>query len=181
MQIQTEELYLFETSIIDPFFLGTQDGITTKFINARTIELLDILTVYFFIGGIAKSGITYSLKYGGEDSEIDESYGKMTSDYTLEFNFPTFQQKLLEEMVGKEFAVLGMRRDLSNFVIFGRFVCDSVDIDNEVQQRLRFEAKGTNARIYNVQSFNITNIIEVIDSETFDSNGFDYENDFSLN
>jgi hypothetical protein len=181
MQIQAEELYLFETSVSNPFFLGVNDGINTKFINARTIELININTVYFYLGNIAKSGITYSLKYGGEDSEISESYGKMTSDYTLEFNFPTFRQKQIEELIGKEFAVLGMRRDLSNFVIFGRFICENLDIDNEVQQRVRFQAKSTNARIYNVQSFNITNIINVIDSGTFDNEGFDYETDFALN
>lgn len=181
MQVQVEELYLFESSVIDPYFIGEKDGVTTKFVNPRTIELLDIVTVWFYLANVSKSGLTYKLEYGGEDNEIEKSYGKMTSDYTIEFNFPTFRQRQIEELVGKEFAVLGKRRDLSNFVIFGRFVCNSLDIDNEVQQRVRFEARNTNARILNVQSFNITNIEEVIDSGTFDNQGFDYEQDFALN
>lgn len=181
MQIQVEKLYLFETSVIDPFFFGTKDGVSTQFSNGRTIQLLDIVSVYFFLDNIAKSGLTYSLGYGGEDTDIEESYGKSTYEYELEFNFPSFQQRLLEELVGKEFSILCMRRDLSFFVIFGRFVCQNLSIDNEVQQRLKFVSKGTNSKMYNVNSFNITTIENVVDEGDFINNGFDYSLDFALN
>lgn len=182
MQVQIEKIWLFETQVTNPFFLGEKDGVTVKMLNPRTIELLDIVSVYFFYDVIARGGLTYSVKYGGEDDEIQESYGKSHHDYTLELNMPTQSQNLIEKLVGKEFSIAAMRRDLSFFTIFGRFVCNSLDVDNEQQQRVKFQARNTNARMFNVISFNIQNIVNVIDPDVVDdlNNTFDYTLDFSL-
>ena len=182
MQIQVEKVWLFETQVTNPIFLGTKDGITTTLLNPRTINLLDIVSVYFYFDTIARAGLTYNIKYGGEDDEIQESYGKTYQDYTLEVNMPTVSQNLIEKLIGKEFALAGMRRDLSRFAIFGRFICQNLSIDNEVQQRVRFEAKNSQARMFNVQSFNIEQIENIIDPDLVDdlNQSFDYTLDFSV-
>jgi hypothetical protein len=183
MEIQLEKIWLFETQVSDPFYIGTKDGVSAKMIDPRTIELLDIETVYFFIDVIGKGGLTYNLKYGGEDSEIMQTYGKSHSDYTIMFNVPTQSQRILEDLIGKQFSLVGMRRDLSRFAIFGQFECEELAIDNEVQQRVRFVAKNTNARIYNIQSLNITQIINTITEDDIADliGGFDYTLDFKIN
>jgi len=182
MQIQTEKLWLFETSVIDPFFLGEKDGVTVTMIenNPRIIDFINIETVLFFVDTVSKSGINYSIKYGGEDNEVSVSYGKSHQDFTLELNVPTKQQRILEQLVGKQFSLLGMRRDLSHFIIFAQFQIDDLAIDNEVQQRAQFKAKNSNARIFDVASFNIETIIEVITEEELNLGGFDYATDFQL-
>lgn len=180
MQIQTERIYLFETSIQDPYFLGTKDGVTATLDanNPRFITDLNIQTVYFYFAGVAKGGLTYSIGYGGEDSDIIYSYGKSTQSYEFELNMPANNQRYLEELVGKQFTILGMRRDLSHFIIFGQFECDDLNVDNEVQQRVRFRARNTNARIFTVQNFNIDEIIITIDGNQPVEGGFDYGFDF---
>lgn len=182
MQIQVNKIWLFETQVTNPFFLETIDGVTTSMLNSRTINLLDIVSVYFFFDNIARGGMTHSIGYGGEDDQIIDSYGKSTSSYKIEFNVPTVSQNLLEKLVGKEFAIVGMRRDLSRFCVFGRFTCSSLNVDNEVLQRVSFESNDTNAKMFNVQSMNITTIENVIDSSYLDdlNNSFDYTLDFSL-
>lgn len=181
MQIQTERIYLFETTLQDPYFLGEKDGVTALLDseNPRFLTELDLTTVNFYIGGIGKGGLNYSMNYGGEDSEIIYSYGKSSASYEFDFNMPTNNQRYLEELIGKQFSILGMRRDLSFYVIFGQFECDGLNIDNEVQQRVKFKAKNSNAKIYTVQSFNIDEIIITIDgNENESGGGFDYGFDF---
>lgn len=183
MQIQIERLYLFETSVKDPYFLGTRDGVEVTFTadNARNIETLEIETVYFYFDVIGKCGLSYSMGYGGEDNDILNSYGKSQQSYTLEVNMPTDNQRFLEELVGKQFSLLAMRRDLTHFVIFGQFECDNLDIDNELIKRVRFKTNNTNARLLTVNSFNITEIINVIDGGAIaDDGGFDYGFDFTF-
>lgn len=182
MQIQCEKLWLFETSVNDPFFLGTKDGVTVEMVdnNPRAINFINIETVYFFVDTIAKSGLTYSTEYGGEDSEILQSYGKSEQSYALELNVPTASQKRIEELVGKQFSLLAMRRDLSHFIIFAQFTAEDFVIDNEVQQRLTLKTKDSNARIFDVASFNIENIIDEITEDDLNLGGFDYATDFQI-
>jgi len=182
MQIQCEKLWLFETSVIDPFFLGTKDGVTPTMAddNPRMIEFINIETVYFFVDVIAKSGITFGVKYGGEDNEISTSYGKSHQDFALELNVPTKRQRILEELVGKQFSLLAMRRDLSHFIIFAQLEVSELPVDNEVQQRAQLKSGNSNARIFDVDSFNIENIIETITEDELNLGGFDYALDFQL-
>ena len=183
MIIQTEQIWLFETSITDPFFFGTKDGVQATMSNPRSIALLDIAAVSFYMDQVVKGGLTYSIKYGGEDNEIQESYGKSAQGYKLEANIPTVSEKLIEKLVGKEFSLLAMRRDGTFFVIFARLVVDGFDIDNVVRQRVTFKAANTNTRIYNVESFNVGPIDESITCDTIGAltdGGFDYELDFLL-
>ena len=183
MLVQVEKIYLFETSVNDPYFLGTIDGVTSKMVNARVIELIDIEKVFFFIDFIGKGGLKYKNKYGGEDTDITDSYGKLQNDYTLEFNMPVYSQNLIEQLVGKQFSLLGMRRDKTFFVIFGQFEAENFDIDNEVQQRITFKTRTTNSKMYTVQSYNITEIVNVVDVTTVDAmtgGGFDYVADWAM-
>ena len=183
MIIQTNQIWLFETSITDPFFFGTKGGIQATMSNPRSIAFIDIAEVAFYMDHIVKGGITYSIKHGGEDNEIQESYGKSTQGYTFEANIPTLSEKLIEKLIGKEFSLLAMRADGSFFVIFARLTVDGFDIDNEVRQRVAFKAANTNTRIYNVESFNVGTIDESITHDTICElidGGFDYELDFLL-
>mgnify|MGYP003654536674 CR=1 FL=1 len=182
MLIQTERIWLFETSIIDPYFIGTKDGITSSVLvdNPRIIQNLDINEVYFYLDEIARGGLKYTQSFGGEDTDISNTYGKSMASYSLEMLVPTFNQLTIEEMVGKEFSILAMRRDLSHFVIFGRFVAAPLTIDNDVQQRITFKSSASNAKIFDVQSFNITTIVNTLNCETLSGAGFDYNFDFAL-
>lgn len=182
MQIQTERIYLFETPIQDPYFLGEKGGVTAKISpeNPRLITDMNIKTVYFYFSGVAKGGFNYSVQYGGEDTDILYTYGKSSASYEVNLNMPIENQRNIEELVGKQFALLGMRRNLDYFVIFGQFECDGLDIDNEVQQRVRFRARNTNAKIFTVQSFNIEDIVVTIDGNELDGGGFDYGFDISF-
>lgn len=183
MLIQTERIWLFETNVTDPYFIGQKDGITTRFLddNPRIIDQLDIERVYFYIQEIGSGGLKYTQYFGGEDTDISSSYGKGSASYSLDINIPTFNQLTIEEITGKEFSLLGMRRDLSQFVIFGRFVSGNLSIDNEIQQKISFESSKSNSKIYEVQSVNITEIVNTIDGSTLDESGFDYNFDFGLN
>jgi len=183
MLIQVEKIYLFETSVNDPYFLGTIDGVTAKMVTPRYIELLDILKVFFFIDFIGKGGLSYTMRYGGEDTDIVDSYGKSQASYSLEFNMPVMSQNLIEQLAGKQFSLLAMRRDKTFFVIFGQFEMENFKIDNEVQQRVTFKTGYTNSKIYTVQSYNITEIVNVVDVPLVDDltdGGFDYELDFAM-
>jgi hypothetical protein len=177
MQIQCERLYLFETALQDPYFLGTKDGIEATMLegNPRYIDFINIEQVYFFIGGIGKTGLTYSLSYGGEDSDISQSYGKSEQGYEVEFNMPVGDQRYLEALVGKQFSLIGMKRDLTYFAVLAQFEVDNLNIDNEIQQRVKLRARSTNARLYTVGAFNFDNIEFTIDSPIVDGEGgFDY-------
>ena len=181
MQIQLERIYLFETSVVDPFFFGEKDGVTATMVadNPRIIDTLNIVTVFFYFVDTAKGGLAYNMKFGGEDSGISDSYGKSLTEYELQLNMPTSNQRQVEELVGKEFSILCMRRDLSHFVIFGQFICESFEIDNEIQQRISFKTGKTSAKLFGVNSFNIENIVNPI-VPVDPLAGFDYELDFQL-
>ena len=179
MLIQVERIYLFETSVSDPFFLGTVDGITTKMENERTIEVLDITTAQFFIDFVGRGGLTYTVNYGGEDNDAIDTYGKSQTKYSLDFNMPMYSQKMVEELVGKQFSLLGMRRDRTYFAIFGLFEAEAFKIDNEVQQRITLKTGLTSSKIFGVQSFNIGAITHTINSPAIDAGaGNDYVNDW---
>ena len=182
MEIQCEKLWLFETELVDPFFLGEKDGITARMskVDSRLIDFVNIKKVYFYIDTIAKIGITYNLKYGGEDTGINESFGKSRYDFELSFNVPTNNQVILEKLVGKQFSLVGMRRDLSFFLIFAQLEVGDYEVDNEVVMRITFKAKNTNSKIFSLNSFNIEEIIDTITEDNTSDGGFDYEFDMQL-
>ena len=184
--IQCEKIWLFETGIVDPFFFDEKGGVTATMAvnNPRLIDSLNIVNAQFFMDNVVKAGLTHSISYGGEDDDILESYGKSRRTYEIQMNVPPVSQKLVEKLVGREFSLLAMRRDLSFFVIFARFtVSDGFDIDNEVKQRITFKAEKTNAKIYTVDSSNVENIDESITCDTLGAltgGGFDYAMDFLM-
>lgn len=182
MQIQAEKIWLFETDVTNPYFFGVKDGVEAFMSSNRVIELLNIETVIFFIDVIGKSGIDYTMRYGGEDTDISEEYGNSTSKFNLSFNMPTNRQDKIETLIGKQFSIVGMRRDLSFFCIFGQFTAEPFSIDNEVIKRVTFSSGNTNARIFDVNSVSITNILNVIDDDTAApiEGGFDYGFDLIL-
>lgn len=162
MIILTERIWLFETTVLDPYFFGTIDGVTATLSSERRISLLDIETVIFYISGISKGGIRYNNRYGGEDVGMFEANGKISNTYTLEFNLPVLSQRTIQQMIGKEFSLLAMRKDLTRFAIFGRFIAEPLEVDNEKVQRLTFVSNTPNARIFEVDEVNITEILNTI-------------------
>lgn len=183
MVIQVERLWLFQTIVSDPFIFEEIDGVDIIMENERVIKNLDVNTAIFFIDNIAKSGLNYTKKYGGEDTDVFNSFGKTTTTYEITFNLPVLSQATIERMIGREFSVFGMRRDLSYFAIFGKFVAENVKIDNEVQQRVSLVCENTQAKIYDVKQFNfdiVENIIS-IENPSGEDGGFDYDFDFGFN
>jgi hypothetical protein len=176
MIVQTERIYLFETEAKDPYFFGTVDGVTATMADERRIDFLDINTVYFFIDTVSKGGLQYTKEYGGEDVGLFDTAGKVSTSYRLEFNLPLLSQRTIDAMMGREFSILAMRRDLTYFCIFGRFVAQDLEVDNEVLQRVTMQSSANDARIFEVNSFNITNILNNITTEdpSGDLGGFEY-------
>lgn len=176
MVVQVERIWLFETSLTDPYQFNTVDGVTCTMSSDRVVDNLNVGTATFYITSIAKAGLSYTKKYGGEDVDAISQYGKTITDFNLQFNLPLLAQETIERIVGREYSFLAMRRDLTYFVCFGRFSCDNLKIDNEVQQRVSFTSSNTMAKMYDVNSYNF-DIIENeinITNPTGDDGGFDY-------
>ena len=190
MVVQTERIWLFETILTDPFIFDETDGIniTMSPDNDRLIELLDIDKAIFYIDSILKGGITREVEYGGEDHMPVTNNGKTSASYALNFNMPLDDDNLLEQIMGKEFSLIGMRRDLSMFVSFGRFTAKKLAIDNEVLQRLFFECKTGNHILFDLNSVNVTEVINIIGNNPpiypppfVDVFGFDYPLESAIN
>jgi len=162
MFIQTERIWLFETKVLDPYFFGTIDGVTTTMSEERRISLLGIETVIFYISTIGRGGVRYVNRYGGEDVGMFEANGKISNSYTLEFGLPVISQRTIQQMIGKEFSLLAMRKDLTRFVIFGRFIAEPLEVDNEKLQRVTFISNTPNCRIFEVNEVYITTIVNTI-------------------
>jgi hypothetical protein len=162
MQIQVERIWLFETVLADPFFLGTKDGITPVLSDGRTIDTLTIDLALFKIEVNAKGGLVYNAEYGGEDHSLTSSNGNYTSDYSLEFNVPLDNQTIIEKLIGNEVAVLGERRDGTFFTIFGQFTAEAFDIDNLLLKRVTLTSGNTNALIFEVTTPTVSAVLHEI-------------------
>ena len=183
MVIQVEKLFLFQTIIEDPFIFEEVDGVDIVMESDRVIETLNVQTAVFFIDVVAKSGLKYTRKYGGEDTDSASSFGKTTGNYEIIFNLPVLSQKTIERMVGREFSIFGMRRDLTYFLILGKFTAENLKIDNDVQQRISLSCENTQAKIYDVKAFNFEEIENIISIEnpSGEQGGFEYGFDFGFN
>lgn len=167
MIVQTERIWLFETLLTDPFIFEKVDGITVTMSenNDRLIQFIDIDKAVFYIDTIQKGGLQRTLGYGGEDHLPVTNNGKINAEYSLEFNLPLDRPNIVEQMIGKEFSIIAMRRDLSHFCSFARFVAKDLDIDNEVLQRISLETNTGSHILFEVNSFNITEVINVIGTD----------------
>lgn len=164
MIIQCERIWIYEFSETSPYIFERVDGVDIKFNegNDKIIELLDVDKPVFFIDNLLKGGLQRSIEYGGEDTAPYSANGKNTFSYSIEFNLPLSRDSIIEHIMGKEFSLLAMRRDLSYFAIFGRFVATQLDIDNEIQQRVTLECVAGNYPIFEVNNLNITGSITII-------------------
>ena len=183
MIVQVERLWLFETLVSDPYIFEKTDGvdITMNSIDDRLIELLSIDVAIFYVDTILKGGLSRELEYGGEDNFPFRTNGKISAEYTIQFNLPLENEDFIEQMVGKEFSLVGMRRDLSLFSCFSRFTARPLSIDNEVLQRIELKASSGNHVLYELNSLNVDEVINVIGTpppiyppEPIVSEGFDY-------
>jgi len=164
MVIQLERLYLFETLLTDPFIFEKTDGISVTMspTDDRFIELLDIDKAVFYVDTVLKGGLQRTKEYGGEDFQPFTANAKHSSEYSLEFNMPLENESYLEQMIGKEFSIVGMRRDLSLFTCFARFRARPLDIDNELLQRIELRTDLGNHIMYEVENLNVTEVINII-------------------
>lgn len=182
MVIQVERLFLYEALIPDPFIFVKTDGIdvTMSETNDRVIEFLDIDKAVFLIDIVLKGGITATLNYGGEDHLPSSANAKLSSEFSIEFNMPIDDPKLIAQLLGLEFSMVGMRRDLTFFAIFGRFTAQVLNIDNDVLQRVTLTTNRENHIIYDVNNLNVTEVINIIGTQPpvfppfIEVDGFDY-------
>ena len=157
------KIWLFETDLLDPYFIGEKDGITVTLENDDNIDFLNIKTVTYFMNSIVKGAFSEDFKYGGEDGGIAESTGKNEKAYELQFNMPIENRDNLNRFAGSQYSLLAQRVDGSRFVVFGQFEADDLTVDNRIQNRMTLKTDDTSARLFEVNSFNIENIEYIID------------------
>lgn len=192
MIIQVERLWLYEAIITDPFIFEKTDGVDITMSDNildtdRVIELLDIDTAVFFINTVLKGGLSVTAGYGGEDHNPLVNTGKVSAAFEVEFNLPIGRSIITEQLLGKEFSVVGMRRDLTLFAFFARFTIKNVSIDNDVLQRVSLTSKMGAHPIYEVNNLNVDIIINVIGENPpifppfIETEGFDYVIESAMN
>lgn len=190
MVIQIERIYLFETLLSDPFIFEKTDGIDVVMSesNDRVIQFLDIDKAIFYADTVLKGGLQRVKEYGGEDTMPNTADAKHSSEYTLQFNLPLENESFVEQMVGKEFSLVGMRRDLTMVACFGRFQARPLDIDNELLQRIELRSELGNHILYEVNTLNVTEVINIIGTQPpiypppfEEAFGFDYPIESAIN
>lgn len=193
MIIQVERLWLFEAIIPDPFIFEKTDGIDITMSDDildtdRVIELLDIDKAVFYIDTVLKGGLSLTTGYGGEDYNPLVNNGKVSAAYQIDFNIPIGRPIITERLLGKEYSIVAMRRDLTLFALFARFTIKSVNIDNEVLQRVSLTSKEGAHPIYEVDNLNVDIVINVIGENPpiyvppfIDTDGFDYVIESAMN
>lgn len=192
MIIQVERLWLYEAIITDPFIFEKTDGIEITMSDDlldtdRVIELLDIDKAVFFINTVLKGGLSLNAGYGGEDHNPLVNTGKVRAAYEIEFNLPIGRSIITEQLLGKEFSIVAMRRDLTLFALFARFTINNVSIDNDVLQRVSLTSEMGNHPLYEVNNLNVDLIVNVIGENPpifpppIETEGFDYVIESAMN
>lgn len=186
--IQCNKIYLFESTISDPYFIGSKEGIETTFDieDDYKLSFIDIDLVNYEIGSENIGGLVYTTEYGGENYSVSDIQGKTAREYTLEINIPVSDRKLLYNFVGRQYSILCMRDDGSHFIVFGMFEPEVLTVDNEIIARVSLATGKTLCDIIEVESFNISRVEAKITGEEikYDDTaifGFDYELDLVLN
>ncbi len=186
MDMQVDTLWLFEATVADPYFIGPKNGITTVMFSEQVIDTLTIRGLKFKLGSLAQAGLEYEIAHGGEDSGITDSYGKITTSYSLHFNMPLESPDIIEKISGRAFSVVG-KRGGSYFAIFAPFIAKKIKITNDIVQRVILEAPKTLSRMYKVNNFVNADasdnfyISTPVDNCYIPGDGFDYAFDFALN
>ena len=168
--IQLDKVWLFESSVMDPFFLGSKDGVSINMKDERTMSLISVDTCEYVINSVGNSTFSWSAGFGGEDMSVLSSMGKQEYSYELSFDLPLYSGRIIDEMCGRLFSVICERRNGSRFAVMGQFQSDSFNIDNEHKNRMTFSSGNTSARMYNVDSINIGQINDTIDLSQVCSN-----------
>lgn len=192
MIIQVERLWLYEAIIADPFIFEKTDGIDITMSDNvldtdRVIELLDLDKAIFYIDTVLKGGLSVTGGYGGEDHNPLVNPGKVSAAYQIEFNLPIGRSIITEALLGREYSVVGMRRDLTMFAFFARFTIKNVSIDNDVLQRVSLTSKEGNYPLYEVNNLNVSLVVNVIGENPpifppfIENVGFDYALESAMN
>lgn len=190
MIIQCERIWLFEWDGVDPFIFNKTDGVEIVMSEEddRNIDTISIDKAVFFINTILKGGIKRTIEYGGEDFMPFQINGKQRFQYNVEFNVPLEFTRNIEQLTGREYSLVAMRRNLSFFAIFGRFTANTIEIDNEIQQRLTLVCELGNYPVFELNTLNVTEVVNIIGDEPPiysppepDQISLDYEMDIELN
>lgn len=170
--INCRKIWLFETSLSDPFFIGTKDGVECKMVDQNTIELISIGKVIYRMNSTVQGAFEYSPRYGGEAVNPEIFYGFAQYEYTLQYNMPLLNVKNASLFWGRSYAVMFEQNDGVKKVVFGQFKAENLNVDNLYIQRITLSSGITNARIYDVQSIDITDIVNDITFFPSESNQF---------
>lgn len=160
--INCRKVWLFETTLSDPFFIGEKDGITCKMANQTTIELFTITKVIYRMNSTVQGTVDYSPIYGGEPINPEVVYGVNQYNFSLQFNMPLYNVKDASLFWGRSYAVMWQQNDGVIKCVFGQFKSQPFNVDNLYLQRITLSSGNTNVRVYDVESINITEIVNDI-------------------
>lgn len=160
--INATKIWLFETSVNDPYFFGEKDGIEVTMQDQDTIALLSINTVVYRMTSAVHGSFGFTPRYGGDAVAPSSFYGQAQYEYELQFNLPLLGKVDNDRFWGKQYSVLYQSYN-DIYVIFASFDAQPLTIDNEYIQRITLRTQRTTAKRFKVQSLNITSIINDID------------------
>lgn len=163
--ISINKLWLFQTSIHDPFIFETTDGISITMESERVLELLTIANADFYFDNTAMGVLSWSAMYGGEDNGATVATGKSELSYELMFDFPNYSLEMVERLVGNEWACLIETTGRDRLVIFARLEADGYDFENDQKGQMVLKSGKTSARPYKVESFTVSAVTYTIDRE----------------
>lgn len=160
--INCRKIWLFETTLSDPFFIGEKDGITTTMGDQNTIELLTINKVIYRMNSTVQGAVEYTPSYGGDPVNPLVFYGLNTYDFSLQFNMPLYNIQNASLFWGRSYSVMWQQNDGVIKCVFGQYKAQDFTIDNLYLQRINLTSGDTAARIFEVQSLNVTEIVNDI-------------------
>ncbi len=186
MEIQAETIWLFETSIQDPYFIGEQGGVTVLMQDDHTIRNLTINKVAFKIDGALKGGLKYDMDFGGEPDFLGHFNGNIRTSYHIMFNVPFGDPLYLLRLLGMRFSVMWQTGDGGLTVVFAQFTAERLSINNHTLQRVTLSTVPTHSnpfRIMNEPSLNevVTVLAPTCQPTAVVEGGFDYFFDIPLN
>lgn len=161
--IALNKIWLFKTSILDPFIFDATDGITATMESERVIDLLTIANADFYFDNTVMGMLSWSVMYGGEDLTATLTTGKSEISYELTFEFPNYSLEMIEILVGNEWACLVETSGRDRIVIFARLEGEGYDWENDQKGQLVLKSsRRSSSRPYKVKSFSVNNVTHTI-------------------
>jgi len=163
--IAVNKMWLFRTSILDPFIFETTDGVGVIMESERVINQLSLSLADFYFDNTAMGALSWTALYGGEDQGATEANGKSELSYELTFDFPNYSPEMVERLVGNEWAVMVETVGGDRLVIFARLEADGYDFESDQKGQMVLKSGRTSAKPYRVLSYAITTVTYTIDRE----------------